>query len=165
MSAPRRIYLSSSLANARLNARLREVLPAARYELVLPQEFSPLERTHARFPRAIYERCIEEMEACDLALILLDAFGVDCASEAGWLCARQKPLVGVAMANTRFLQHWMIKGNLSGVVSLDACVHAEVAEDPILRDVPTVLSEGWSGLAQGLETVWERLAPVERIRR
>lgn len=150
---PLRLYLSSSIANGPLNARLREHLPSPRFELVLPQEFSPVELAHPSFPRAIYERCIEEMEGCDAALLLLDAFGVDCASEAGWLCARNKPLIGIAAANLRFLQHWMVKGNLSSVICLDAHILEAVRADPILSNIPVRYCLSWESLDAHVEAL------------
>jgi nucleoside 2-deoxyribosyltransferase len=133
------LYLSAAIANAPLNRRLREQLPSPRFELVLPQEFTP-DVPHADLPRAIYDRCIAEMERCDAGLLLLDAFGIDCASEAGWFAARGKPLVGIAQGSTtRFLQHWMVKGNLTCVICLDSLVFEEVRADPILRSLPVEL--------------------------
>ena len=152
-AAPLRLYLSSSIANGPLNARLREYLPPPRFELVLPQEFSPVELAHPSYPRAIYQRCIDEMERCDGALLLLDAFGVDCASEAGWLCARNKPLIGIAVANLRFLQHWMVKGNLSAVICLDAHILEAVRKDPILSSLPRRLCLSWEALDAHVEAL------------
>lgn len=156
MSGRTVLYLSASITNAPLNARLRAQLDELRFELVLPQEFAPLDRSHPTYPRAIYQRCIDEMERCDAALLLLDAFGVDCASEAGWLCARGKPLIGIAAQSLRFLQHWMVKGNLSAVISLDPVVHDAVLHDPILREVdarcvvdPADLGDAIAALVRG----------------
>lgn len=147
-----RFYLSAAIANAPLNLRLRQHLPSPRFEIVLPQEFTP-DVPHAELPRAIYQRCIDEMERCDAGLLLLDAFGVDCASEAGWFAARQKPLIGLAQGSARFLQHWMVKGNLSCVVCLDPILFEEVRTDPILRSVPARYCEGYHQLADHLEDV------------
>jgi len=145
-----RLYLSAAIANAPLNRRLREYLPAPRFEVVLPQEFTP-DVPHADLPRAIYERCIEEMEKCDAGLLLLDAFGIDCASEAGWFAARGKPLIGVAQGTARFLQHWMVKGNLSCVVCLDGLLFEEVRKDPILKHLPVALCTSPHELADVIE--------------
>ncbi len=147
-----RLYLSAAIANAPLNLRLRDHLPSARFELVLPQEFTP-SVPHAELPRAIYQRCIDEMDRCDAGLLLLDAFGIDCASEAGWLAARRKPLIGLAQGSARFLQNWMVKGNLSCVVCLDPLLFQEVRRDPILRSVPTELCAGYHELADALERI------------
>lgn len=150
MSArPIRIYLSASIANDALNLRLRQAL-GERFHLVLPQEFTPTDRSHRRFPRAIYQACIDEMEACDAGVLLLDAFGIDCASEAGWFAARGKPLIGIVQSNLRFLQHWMVKGNLTGMVSLDPIVAERVASDPILEELPARSCAGWDGLAPAM---------------
>lgn len=144
------IYLSASIANGRLNARLRRALPETEFELVLPQEFAPVHEAHPDFPRAIYQRCIDEMERCDAGLLLLDAFGVDCASEAGWLCARGTPLIGLAGGSLRFLQHWMVKGNMSGVISTDPEVTAAIAVDPILGSIPRHEVDDWNHIGGAL---------------
>ena len=147
-----RLYLSASVINAPLNAALRDLLPSSRFELVLPQEFTPLDVGHPRLPRAIYDRCIEEMERCDAGILLLDAFGIDCAAEAGWFAARKKPFVGIARASTRFLQNWMVKGSLTGIVCLDPAVFAVVERDPILDVVPRRFCDD-QGLAAALEAL------------
>lgn len=152
MPQPLRLYLSAAIANGPLNARLREGLSAPRFELVLPQEFTPAV-PHADLPRAIYERCIEEMERCDAALLLLDAFGVDCASEAGWLAARKKPLIGICQASARFLQHWMVKGNLTCVVCLEDLLFDMVKRDPILRSVPVRRCAQYADLGDHIEQI------------
>lgn len=142
------LYLSASIANAAVNARLERLLPTPGFELVLPQTFTP-DVPHAQLPMAIVSRCLEEMRRCDGALLLLDAFGVDCAFEVGFLLALNKPVVGVAVASTRFQQHWMVKGGLTGVVCLDEAVFSAVQSDPIVGK-GAVLVDGWSGLAQGV---------------
>ena len=147
-----RLYLSASIANAALNVHLRTLLPSPRFELILPQEFTP-DVPHAALPRAIYERCIAEMERCDAGLLLLDAFGVDCASEAGWFAAKGKPLLGVAQSSTRFLQNWMVKGNLTGVVCLDPVLFAVAQRDSILRGGSVRLCEAPGDLGDHLETL------------
>ncbi len=151
--APLVVYLSASIANGELNARLRRALPESEFELVLPQEFTPVHQAHPDFPRAIYERCIDEMTRCDVGLLLLDAFGVDCASEAGWLCARGKPLIGLASGSLRFLQHWMVKGNLSGVICTDADIAAAVAADPILGSIPRQEVAHWTEIGSALRSM------------
>jgi hypothetical protein len=129
-----RVYLSASIGNAPINARLRDAL-AGSVELVLPQEFTP-DVEHAHLPRAIYEACIEEMERCDAALVLLDALGVDCAMECGWLRARGKPLVALAGSSLQFSRHWMVKGTLDLVAAFDPLVVEALRADPILAGVP-----------------------------
>lgn len=142
-----RIYLSASLANAPLNARLVSLLGEG-FSLVLPQQFTP-DVPHSALPRAIYQRCIDEMLACDAALLMLDSFAIDCAFEVGFLRAHGKPVVGVAAATTRFLQHWMIKGGLSAVLCLDPVIFEAVREDPIVGERAREV-QGWAGLSEEL---------------
>ena len=141
------VYLSASLSNGPLNLRIRDALGTGGIELVLPQEFAPARLNHPEYPLSIYQRCIAEMDRCHAGLILLDAFGIDSASEAGWFAARGKPFVGLAAANLRFLRHWMVKGNLTAVVCLDDTVRAGVAADPILGRLPVRLCESVNDLA------------------
>jgi nucleoside 2-deoxyribosyltransferase len=150
------LYLSASITNAALNRRLRVLLPSPRFEVILPQEFTP-DVPHHELPRAIYERCIAEMERCDAGLLLLDAFGVDCASEAGWFAAKQKPLIGVAHASSRFLQHWMVKGTLSGTICLDPVLYAELQNDTILRGDRSILCEDPARLGDCIEALLQRV--------
>lgn len=154
---PVRLYLSASIANAAVNVRLREALPANRFTLVLPQELTP-DVPHAALPRRIYELCIEEMERCDAALLLLDGFGIDCAMEVGWLKARRKPVIGIAVANTRFLRHWMVKGGLAGLICADPAVERAVADDPILGGVPRATVGGIESLAAPLAQMLESMS-------
>ena len=141
------LYLSASVNNAPLNLALRDHLPADRFELVLPQEFTPLEASHPSYPRAIYQRCIDEMERCDAAVLLLDAFGIDCASEAGWICAKGKPLIGIAGGSLRFLRHWMVKGNLTHIISTNRLVTEALEADPIVGSLPLETIGAWDELA------------------
>ena len=125
-----RLYLSASIANAPINARLRDALLPA-YELVLPQEFTP-DGSHVTLPRAIFDRCIEEMDRCDAAIVLLDALGVDCAMECGFLLARKKKVIAIAGSSVQFARHWMVKGALSAVVTFDPLVAETCRTDAIL---------------------------------
>jgi nucleoside 2-deoxyribosyltransferase len=146
-----RLYLSASISNAPVNARLRALL-RPRFDLFLPQELTP-DVAHAHLPRAIFDACIAEMERCDAAIVLLDALGVDCAMECGWLLARRKPVVAIAASSLQFARHWMVKGSLRAVVALDPLVAAAVAEDPILRSVPVFAAAGWEAVADGVASV------------
>jgi nucleoside 2-deoxyribosyltransferase len=150
MATPR-LYLSAAIANAPINARLRDVL-RPRFELVLPQDFAP-KVSHDVLPRAIFDACIVEMESCAAAIVLLDALGIDCAMECGWLLARKKKVIGVAGSSIQFSRHWMVKGCLTHVMTLDAVVAKACAEDPILGTVPTELLPGWDALADAVGRV------------
>lgn len=150
MGAPK-LYLSAAIANAPVNARLRDALRPD-FELVLPQDFTP-QVSHDALPRAIFDACIVEMEGCAAAIVLLDALGIDCAMECGWLLARKKKVIGVAGSSVQFSRHWMVKGCLSKVVTLDPLVAETLREDPILGPVPTELLAGWGELAGAVTRV------------
>jgi nucleoside 2-deoxyribosyltransferase len=153
-----RLYLSASIANGPLNARLAEQLGRAGAELVLPQDFAP-DVPHAHLPRAIYQRCIDEMERCDAGLLLLDAYGIDCAFEAGWFAARGKPLVGLAQANLRFLQNWMVKGVLTGVATSSPTVAEALRRDPMLASISLLEAESERAMVAALPAFVRSLGP------
>ena len=156
---PTRIYLSASVANEALNLKLRDHLPADRFELTLPQEFTP-DVSHGALERGIYERCIEEMERSSVGLLLLDAFGIDCAMESGWYAANHKPLVGIANSTSRFVNNWMVKGALTHCVTLEPALYEVMKADPILSGhVQIELLDGWEDLGRVLEqagSTWSR---------
>ncbi|CAN5899887.1 hypothetical protein BH11GEM2_BH11GEM2_14180 [soil metagenome] len=143
-------YLSASLANAAINLKLRDSFPADRFEVILPQEFAPVGINHPRFPVEIYQKCVAEMLRCDAGLLLLDAFGIDCAWESGWFSGHGKPIIGIAASSTQFLRHWMVKGSLAAVICLDEVVFGAVSADPILGRVPTLRAESWTDLPKTL---------------
>jgi nucleoside 2-deoxyribosyltransferase len=148
---PLPIYLSASVGNAVLNRKLLEVLPADRFELVLPQDFTP-DVPHSALERGIYEQCIKEMERSAAGLLLLDAFGIDCAMESGWYAASRKPLIGVANATARFASNWMVKGALTHFVTLEPALYELMAGDKIFAEYcSVVLMKEWGDLASVLE--------------
>ncbi len=148
-----RLYLSAAIANAPINLRLQRAL-APRFELVLPQTFTP-QVEHTQLSRGIVRACLDEMERCDGAVVLLDALGVDCAMECGWLFARGKPIVGLAGSTVWFTRHWMVKGTLSAVIALDVDVSRALHEDPILSTVPLRSCSTWDEVGGVLAEVLE----------
>jgi len=150
MGTPR-VYLSAAIANAPINARLRDLM-RPEVELVLPQDFTP-QVSHDALPRAIFDACIVEMEACAGAIVLLDALGIDCAMECGWLLARKKKVIGVAGSSVQFSRHWMVKGCLTTVMTVDPVVADACRRDPILSSVPTELFASFAELAKGVARV------------
>ena len=145
------IYLSASVANAPLNLKLRDHLPQERFELVLPQEFTP-QVAHKELEREIFERCITEMERSSVGLLLLDAFAIDCAMESGWYHANDKPLVGIANSTARFTNNWMVKGALTHCVTLEPALYETMKRDPVMHGYTKVeLLSDWSELGRVLE--------------
>ena len=145
------IYLSAAVSNSALNLELRGRLPADRYELVLPQEFTP-EIPHITLERAIYQLCIDEMERSAAGILLLDAFGIDCAMESGWYAANKKPLVGIANSTARFTSNWMVKGALTHFVTMQSALYEQVKDDNIFSGhCKCYLLNDWSELAAVLD--------------
>ena len=104
------LYLSASVNNAPLNTRLREVLPADAFEVVLPQEFTP-SVPHMTLEREIYQLCIDAMERTQLVysdtgarglnVRLLEPGQVFIASGPGIEVRQGAPLAVMAWLNSR----------------------------------------------------------------
>jgi len=123
-----RIYLAAPLFsqvqrqyNRRLAGALEALLP--RSKVVLPQDFR-VGPAHAsfndrRYLRALYRRCIEEIESCDAIVALLDGADADSgvAFEVGYARGRGKPVLGVR-TDYRQLQ---MKG--LNVMLAEGCTH------------------------------------------
>ena len=151
MSQPLPIYLSAAVANAALNIKLRDHLPADRFELILPQEFTP-QVPPMTLEREIYQRCITEMERSAAGLLLLDAFGIDCAMESGWYAANRKPLVGVANSTARFASNWMVKGALTHFATLEPALYHQMKDDKLFAGhCEVILMSSWDDLASVLQ--------------
>ena len=65
---------------------------------------------------------------------MLDCYGRDSSWECGWFEGHGKPMFGLLMSNLRFLQDWMIKGGLAGVITTDPDALQLLRQDDILRD-------------------------------
>lgn len=101
-----RIYLAAPLFsqvqrqyNRSLARRLEELLP--RCNVILPQDFrtGPAAASYndRREMADLYKRCIEEVDAADIVLALLDGADADsgAAFEVGYARGRGKPVLGV----------------------------------------------------------------------
>ena len=108
MPQPLRLYLSAAIANGPLNSAARGLSGRACSSPAGVHARVP----HADLPRAIYERCIEEMERCDAALFKLTR-SASTARKRGRLARREEEAAhrGICQKSARFLQHWMVKGN------------------------------------------------------
>lgn len=133
-----KIYLSASLVNGALNERVTAALEQAGHDVVLPQRFCPTDRPHETFPESIFRRCIEGMASCDVGLLMLDCYGRDSSWECGWFEGHGKPMFGFLRGSLRFLEDWMIKGGLAGVITTDSDLLRLVQQDDILRNRKTI---------------------------
>ncbi|MCK6543282.1 nucleoside 2-deoxyribosyltransferase [bacterium] len=151
------LYLSASIINAPINSHFKSKLDEKRISLILPQEFTFPDIPHSQFPKKIYEQCISEMENSDAGIILLDAFGIDCASEAGWYAARNKPLIGIVQANCRFFQNWMVKGNLNGLLCLDKAIYDAALRDTMLTTIPILFTNDSHDLTDKIFEIYDKI--------
>ena len=101
-----KIYLAAPLFsqvqrqyNRALARKLEQALP--RCEVVLPQDFrtGPAQASYndRREMETLYQRCVEEVDAADIVLALLDGADADSgtAFEVGYARGRGKPVLGV----------------------------------------------------------------------
>lgn len=142
-----KIYLSASISNAENNSYLVEAFPQDRFEVYLPQLITPDELSHVQFPLHVYQQCVDMMERSDVGLVILDAFGRDCAWECGWYAARSdKRLVGFVESSSLFMRDWMVKGGLDALITTNPRMFEAFQHNPLLSQKPLRLIESIEGL-------------------
>lgn len=98
-----RIYFAASLFtqgervwNRMLAKALAETMPGL--TVVLPQDFKPsVKGGESRLHGALYRLCVKGIDSADAVVAIFDGDEVDSGTawEAGYACARGKPVVGV----------------------------------------------------------------------
>ena len=144
-----KVYISASIINSPINARIANILGKAGFQVYLPQQFCP-DVPHDTYPEAIFNKCVAAMRESDLGLLMLDSYGRDSSWEAGWFRSQNKLMVGLVVSNLRFLQDWMIKGGLSSTITVDAEIFHALNADPILSKRPTILVNNIESLGTDL---------------
>ena len=131
--SPLKIYLSASISNELSNAHLADLFPSGAFKIYLPQKIVPTQLNDTQFPLTVYEKCIEMMKDSDICLLLLDAYGRDCAWEAGWYTAHpEKLLVAFVQASSIFLRDWMTKGGIDVLITTNPRLFTTCQKNPIL---------------------------------
>jgi nucleoside 2-deoxyribosyltransferase len=132
-----KIYLSASISNSLNNAHIATLLPTEHFYLHLPQLIVPDQLNHTEFPLHVYQQCIEMMEDSKIGLVMLDAFGRDCAWECGWYSARKdKCLIAFVESSSLFLRDWMVKGGLDALITTNPRLHQAALDNPLLATKP-----------------------------
>jgi len=128
------VYISASIINSPINQLIADKLIAAGHEVILPQTFCPTNMPHESYPESLYKMCIEGMNKCDVGLVLLDSYERDSSWECGWFTGQNKPLIGFVNCSLKFLQDWMIKGGLNGVITNNTTAKAIIEQDDFLKN-------------------------------
>jgi nucleoside 2-deoxyribosyltransferase len=150
-----KIYLSASISNSPNNAHVAGLLPQEQFFMHLPQLIVPDQLNHTEFPLHVYQQCIEMMEDSQIGLVMLDAFGRDCAWECGWYAARpEKCLIAYVQSSSLFLRDWMVKGGLDALITTNPRLYATAQNNPILATKPLYLIEDETGLPEALQTAY-----------
>jgi nucleoside 2-deoxyribosyltransferase len=151
------IYLSASISNSLNNAHLMAMFQEPEFLVHLPQKIVPRDLDHTRFPLDVYQQCIEMMEDSHVGLVLLDAFGRDCAWECGWYSARpDKALIAYVEASSLFLRDWMVKGGLDGLITPNPRLYQAALENPILSQKKLQLIPGPEALPAALADMYQQ---------
>lgn len=155
MTTPLKIYISASISHALSNQHLADLFPVEQFEIFLPQKIVPDDLNHTQFPIKVYNGCIEMMEASDIGLVLLDAFGRDCAWECGWYSARtDKCLIAYVQSSSLFLRDWMVKGGLDAWVTSNERLYQAATENPLLSQKPLSKIQSESELPQAITNLY-----------
>jgi len=146
-----KIYLSASISHALSNQYIADLFPKDQYHVYLPQNIVPDELNHTQFPLHVYQQCIDMMESSDIGLVLLDAFGRDCAWECGWYSARQdKCLIAFVQSSSLFLRDWMVKGGLDAWVTTNERLHQAAQANPLLSQKSIALIDNDHALPEAI---------------
>ena len=135
-----KLYLSASISNSPNNLHIANLLPKDQFFMHLPQYIVPDQLNHTEFPLHVYQQCIEMMEDSQIGLVMLDAFGRDCAWECGWYSARpDKCLISYVQSSSLFLRDWMVKGGLDALITTNPRLYETAKSNPILSTKPLYL--------------------------
>ena len=130
-----RLYLSGSLMSAKQIEKVCLKFTSNIFNFFLPHTIENTNIAHFKLPKEIFEICINEMEKADICLLNLDSYGRDSSWECGWFNAHNKPVIGYVSANLSFLQDWMIKGGLQGILVDNKAILESILNDPILKHI------------------------------
>lgn len=154
-----KIYLSASISNSLNNSHLASLFPVQHFHIHLPQRIVPDQLNHTEFPLQVYQQCLEMMKDSQIGLLLLDAFGRDCAWEAGWYAAQSdKCLIAFVESSSLFLRDWMVKGGLDALITTNPRLYTVSQQNPILATKPLTLIPSEQELPQAVEAayrVWQ----------
>lgn len=150
-----KIYLSASISNSLNNAHLAALFPAQAFHIHLPQLIVPDQLNHTQFPLQVYQQCLDMMEDSQIGLVLLDAFGRDCAWETGWYSARpDKCLIAFVESSSLFLRDWMVKGGLNALITTNPRLYEVAQQNPILATKPLTLIQTERELPQAVQAAY-----------
>lgn len=148
-----RIFVAGSLINRRISEAVAHALERPGHEVLLPQRFCPADSPHETYPQRVRECCLEAMHESDIGLFMLDCYGRDSAWEAGWFSNAGRPMVGLAMASSRILQDWMVKGGLASVATTSDQLGRAFCRDEFFRNGRALRIGDLDELAGALESV------------
>src|SRR3990172_10202799 len=135
------IYLSSPVSSYQrsYNFFVADLLKKSGHLIYLPQEISPQNISHKKFPEYVYSRCVEMIQSSNLGLLLLP-YGRDCAWEVGYYKGINKPLFVYIGKLTKEQQErfrdWMIKGSVDEIITNNKKTYNFIQKDPILKFKP-----------------------------
>jgi hypothetical protein len=116
-------------------------------EIFIPHHHNPYNLQHPKIPQPVVDTDMSAMKNARIGFALPE-FGNDCAFETGWFVGQGKPLVYFVDNQVQWLRDWMIKGNLTCVVTNNPTTYSILSEDEIIRDKKVVLIKEMDELNQ-----------------
>lgn len=129
-----KVYFSGSIVNAIHINQIVSFFPKEHFEFFLPYEYTKLNVPHSKYSLSVFEKCLKLMELSNIGIINLDSFGRDSSWECGWYHAHNKPLIGYVSSNLSFMDDWMIKGGLDGILVNNKSFYNVLINDIILKN-------------------------------
>ena len=88
-------YISTPIRKENDSRHVQRALEGVGILVNNPCDVDSVHGDPADIPKRVRDQCIAMMDSSDIGILLLDYFGHDCAFEAGYLNAAEKPVYGV----------------------------------------------------------------------
>lgn len=123
------VYLCARLSPAarEWNALVADHL-GNRFNVFLPQDIDLSQATDVEFDKQAYDGCLVGMVESDI-LLVLPAYGRDCAWEIGWFCGQGKPAFAYVEQAGDWMRDAMVKGGLTAIFTNNEELYHQLQND------------------------------------
>ncbi|OGD63938.1 hypothetical protein A3A71_01885 [Candidatus Berkelbacteria bacterium RIFCSPLOWO2_01_FULL_50_28] len=122
-------------------------------EIFIPHHHNPYNLEHPKIPQPVVNTDINAMQEAHIGFALPE-FGNDCSFETGWFAGKNKPLVYFVNDQLHWLRDWMIKSNLTRIVTNNSQSYKTLKSDEILRDKKVVFINNLDEINQQIHEVY-----------
>ncbi len=125
----------------------------ASFEVFKPKDHNPWNQRHELLSKHVFDCDLAAIKASHIGLMLPE-YGNDCAWEAGWYSASDKPSVIFTDTQTEWLRDWMVKGGAPHIITCNTDTYAILKNDPILMHKNVMLIKKMEDLGGALKYIY-----------